>query len=224
MFKNDVGRRRAFIVNFAYLLILGAIVFVIAKYLVPLLLPFVLAFVIAALLQKPIRFIDSKLPVKKRICGLCVAILFFAALFGLIYLGGGGVLSGVQRILVGLPLFYGNTIEPMVTDVFAMLQTIELGNLQLIDLLGDLEAQIMDALGGLATSISGWAVTFVSEFAASLPGLFIRLVLFIIATVFISMDYDVLMGWVIRQMGDKTRTIFFDVKEYIVGTLFVVIR
>ena len=82
----------------------------------------------------------------------------------------------------------------------------------------------MEALGGLATSVSAKAVSMISGVAVSLPGLFIKLVLFIIGTVFISMDYDVLLGWCLNQMNEKTRNIFFEVKAYIVGTLFVVIR
>ena len=223
--RIDAQKKQQFITNIIYLVIIAAIIVVIAKYLIPLLLPFVLALVVAGLLQKPIRFLDRKLPIKKRLCGLVCAVLFFVILFTLSYLGGGGIISGIERIVINLPQFYNNTVEPMVMGIFNTLETMELwGNMNLTDVLADMEAQIMEALGGLATSVSAKAVSMISGVAVSLPGLFIKLVLFIIGTVFISMDYDVLLGWCLKQMNEKTRNLFFEVKAYIVGTLFVVIR
>ena len=223
--RIDAQKKQQFITNIIYLAIIAAIIVVVARYLIPLLLPFVLALVVAGLLQKPIRFLDRKLPIKKRLCGLVCAVLFFVTLFTLSYLGGGGIISGIERIVINLPQFYNNTVEPMVMGIFNTLETMELwGNMNLTDVLADMETQIMDALGGLATSVSAKAVSMISGVAVSLPGLFIKLVLFIIGTVFISMDYDVLLGWCLNQMNDKTRNIFFEVKAYIVGTLFVVIR
>ena len=223
--KINIYKKQSFITNFIYFVIIGAIIVVLCKYLIPLLLPFVLALVVAGLLQKPIRFLDRKLPIKKRLCGLICAVLFFVILFTLSYLGGGGIISGIESVMINLPQFYNNTVEPMVMGIFNNLETMEVwGNMNLTDVLADMEAQIMDALGGLATSVSGKAVSMVSGVAVSLPGLFIKLVLFIIGTVFISMDYDVLLGWCLNQMGEKGRNLFFEVKAYIVGTLFVVIR
>ena len=223
--RIDIRKKQLFITNIIYLVIIAAIIAVIAKYLIPLLLPFVLALVVAGLLQKPIRFLDRNLPIKKRFCGLICAVLFFVVLFTLMYMGGGGIISGIERVLTGVPQFYSGTVEPMVMNIFNTLETMEVwGSMNMTDILSDMEAQIMDALGGLATSVSGKAVSMVSGVAVSLPGLFIKLVLFIIGTVFISMDYDMLLGWCLNQMNDKTRNLFFEVKAYIVGTLFVVIR
>ena len=223
--KIEIEKKRSFIINFAYFLIIAAIVFALVKYALPLLAPFVIAFIVAALLQKPARFMARKLPIKKKLAGLLSAILFFAVVVLLGWLGGGGIISGIQHLLVNLPEFYNKTVEPLVMDIFNKLETMEIWNdMHLMDILQDLETQLMDALAGIATSISGKAVALVSGLATSLPGLFIKLVLFIIATVFISMDYDVLMDFCLDQMGEKTKSLFFEVKEYIVGTLFVVIR
>ena len=223
--RISIHKKQSFITNFIYFAIIAAIVVVLAKYLIPLLLPFVLALVVAGLLQKPIRFLDRKLPIKKRLCGLICAVLFFAVLATALYLGGGGIISGIERMLINLPEFYLKTVGPMVIDIFNNLESLEVwGNMNMTDVLADMETQIMDALAGLATSVSGKAVSIVSGVAVSLPGLFIKLVLFIIGTVFISMDYDVLLGWCLDQMNDKARNLFFEIKAYIVGTLFVVIR
>lgn len=223
--KIDIEKKQSFITNFAYFLIIAALVYVIVKYGLSLLAPFVLATIVAALLRRPTRFLERNTPLNIRICGLITAVMFFVVLVLLGYLGGGGIISGLQRLFVNLPEFYNNTVEPMLIDIFGKIETMEIWNdMNLTELLMDLETQIMDALAGIAASVSSKAVAMVSGFASSLPGLFVRTVLFVIGTVFISLDYDRLMGFCIDQMSDRVRTIFFEVKAYMVGTLLVVIR
>lgn len=223
--RIDLRKKQLFITNFIYFLVIAAIVFVLAKYAIPLLAPFVFAFIVAALLRRPTKFIERNTPLNIRVSGLVTAVLFFAAVALLSYLGGGGVISGIEKLFINLPQFYDKTVEPMVMDIFNKLEKMEIwGNMNLTDLLADLETQIMEALAGLATGVSTKVVALVSGFATSLPGLFIRVVLFVIGTVFISMDYDKLMGFCVDQMSDKVRNIFFEVKAYMVGTLLVIIR
>jgi len=225
MSLKDTEKKKSFIVNFMYFLIIAAIVYVIVKYALSLLAPFVLALLVACILQKPIRFLNRKTHLKKKLCGLICAVLFFVILASILSWGGVEAVSGGQRLIINLPSFYNNTIEPMVVDIFSKLEALEIWhNQQVQKVLVDLETQIMDTLAGLAKSISSKAVSTVSGVATSLPGIFIRAILFIISTVFISMDYDKIMKFCIDQLSDKKKALFFEIKAYIVGTLFVVIR
>lgn len=225
MNKNSMGFRRSFIINCAYFAIIAALIYVIVKYAVPLLMPFVLAFLVAVLLQKPTKFMHRKTHLKKRMCGLIMAVLFFLALAAFISWGGVELVTGVHKLFINLPQFYANTVEPMVMGVFRDLESMKIWNeLNLMDMLKNLESQIMDALGGLATSISSKAIGVVTGVAASLPMLFIKTVLFFVSTVFITMDYDKIMDFVVYQMNDRVREIFEETKSYMINVLFVVIR
>lgn len=225
MAKNSMGFRRSFITNCAYFAIIAALIFVIVKYAVPLLMPFVLAFIVAVFLQVPTKFLARKTPMKKKLCALICALLFFVVLAAFISWGGIELVTGAHKLVVNLPQFYTNTVEPMLMDVFNKLETLKVWKeLNLMELLKNLETQLMDALGGLATSISTKAIGMVTGFAASLPMLFIKTVLFIVSTVFITMDYDKIMGFVVYQMNDRVREIFEETKSYMVNVLFVVIR
>ena len=220
-----MGFRRSFIINCAYFAIIALLIFAIVKYAVPLLLPFILAFVIAVFLQVPVRFMHRKTNLKKKLCGLICAVLFFVVLAAFISWGGIELVTSVHKLVINLPQFYNNTVEPMIMDVFGKLETLQLWNeLNLMDLLKNLETQLMDALGGLATTISTKAIGMVTGFATSLPMLFIKTVLFLVSTVFITMDYDKIMGFVVYQMNDRVREIFEETKSYMVNVLFVVIR
>ncbi|MDO4745677.1 MAG: sporulation integral membrane protein YtvI [Bacillota bacterium] len=225
MGKNSMSFRRSFIINCIYFAIIAALIFVIVKYAVPLLMPFILAFLVAVLLQRPTKFLNRKLRLKKRLCALIMSLIFFMALAAFISWGGVELVTGVHKLFINLPQFYSNTIEPMITGVFKDLESLKIWNeLNLMETLRNLETQIMDALGGLATSISTKAISAVTGVAASLPMLFIKTVLFIVGTVFITMDYDKIMGFIVSQMNARVRELFEEVKSYMVNVLFVVIR
>ena len=54
--------------------------------------------------------------------------------------------------------------------------------------------------------------------------LFLKLLLMVISTFFIAMDFDKLTAFCMRQLDEKGKEIFLQVKKYMVGTLFVCIR
>ena len=54
--------------------------------------------------------------------------------------------------------------------------------------------------------------------------LFIRLVLMVISTFFIAMDYEALCAFCMRQLNEKAQNVVMQIKQYVVGTLFVCIR
>ena len=225
MIKDNIKSRRSFIINCAYFVIIAALIFVIVKYAVPLLMPFILAFVVAVFLQVPVRALHRKTKLKKKLCALICALLFFIVLATFIAWGGVELFTGAHKLVINLPQFFTETVAPIIIDVFGKLETLQLWNdLNLMDLLENLETQIMDALGGLATKVSTAAIGVVTGFAASLPMLFVKTILFIVGTVFITMDYDRIMSFVVYQMNDRVREIFEETKSYMINVLFVVIR
>lgn len=225
MRKNDTEQKRSFIINFVYYLIIVAIALVLLKYILPLLWPVVIAFIIAYGLQRPINFVYRKLHIKKKFCGLFLALLFFATIGSLISLVGIEAVTGMQKLVQNLPDFYDRTVEPVMLELFSRIENAAVwNNPQVYDLIVSVEEQFLRSLGELVTNISSGAVGLISGLASSLPMMFIKLVLLIISTVFVSMDYDKLVSFCMNQLNDKTRDLVYEVKRYVVGTLFVCIR
>jgi hypothetical protein len=88
----------------------------------------------------------------------------------------------------------------------------------------NMSSQFIQAIGELVSNISVKTVTIISTYASSLPGLFIRAVLMVISTFFISMDYERVTGFIMRQFSEKIRELMIEIQRYVVGTLFVCIR
>lgn len=221
----DYDRRKHFIVNFLYVGIIALLVFVVVKYGFGLLAPFLLAFLIAYILHIPARFIAKRLKLPYKPISLLLVLLFYGTVGILIALLSVKLIMVMTQLVSGLPTFYTVQIEPGLGVFFQNIeQWIFRMDPALVTALNDMFNQFVQSLGDLITSLSVKMVGELSSYATSLPGLFIKLLLMIIATFFIAGDFEILTGFVARQLPEKARTLLFQIKNYVVGTLFVCIR
>lgn len=221
----QIENKKKFIINFTFYLILGGIAFVSLKYLLPLLTPFVIGFVFAYLLQRPVRYISSRLHLHKKAAAVMIVSVFYILLGTLVTLLGAQFVSGIRNLIPLLPGFYTDCVKPFLTDFFSQIEhPISQMDASLVDILNDWSTQILDSIGNLVSSLSGEIMRMASGIAASLPGFFIRLLLTIISTFFISMDYDQLTAFCATHLNRKWHKYVIQIKDYMVGTLFVCIR
>lgn len=133
--------------------------------------------------------------------------------------------SSTRDLVLNLPQIYARHVEPVLMGIFGNLeQALQKMDPSLVSTLEDLFNQFTQSLGQMVSGLSVGAMGTISGIASSLPGLFIKLLLMIISTFFIAADYELLTGFFLKQLGGKTQKIFMQVKEYVVGTLFVCIR
>lgn len=221
----EVEKRRAFIINFVYFLIIGVVAVVVLKYGIGMLTPFVLGFLIAYMLKRPIRALSKGMKGKQKLAAILVVAAFYIIIGGLLTLLGVKIVSGVQSFFQMVPSLYKEYVEVLLTDSFSEIERQVMGmDPALFAWISQLETQMMQYLGKLVSSISIGTMNAVSEFAAFVPSFFIKMVLMIISTFFIAMDYDKLTGFCLNQLSSRGKMIFLQVKEYLIGTLFVCIR
>lgn len=217
-------KRKTFLINFAYFALLLLLIFAALKYVLPAIAPFAIAFVIAWVLQRPIRLL-KKLHLPAKPMAVLVVLLFYGVVGALLALIGIKAAGGIVTFSNNLPHLYEAHLLPFFTEV---LQNIEaaLMNLDpsLVAELDTLGTQMIQSLGQLIRTLSVTAVGLVTSTAAAIPGLFVKLVLMIISTFFIAIDYDRLTGFCLRQLSAHSREVFFQIKEYVAGTLWVCIR
>ena len=81
-------KKRAFIINFLYFVILLAIAIYLCRYALPVLLPFVVALLVALLLKPVIQFLHEKCHVHKGVASTVIVLLFYALIGFLLSLFG----------------------------------------------------------------------------------------------------------------------------------------
>ncbi len=218
-------KRKTFIINFLYFAIIIVAVFLALQFALTLLFPFVAALFISYILKHPIRFIAKKTRLPRRAVAVLLVLLFYGTIGMFLVLASIRAFSFVTDLVQRLPQIFRIYVNPVMTDLFDELErALEQADPNILDTVDYLWSQFMQSLRSLVSDLSLTSMEAISGFASSLPMLFIKLLLMVISTFFIAMDYDRLTGFCMRQLSGWARDIFLQVKQYIVGTLFVCIR
>lgn len=221
----DMEKRKTFLINFAYYAVYTLIVYTVLRYGFRLVAPFVIGFIVAYLLKSPISFFSRKLKAPRKPVALLTVLLFYAVIGSLIALLSVKLVGGITGFMSRLPSIYENYAVPYLAQVMGNIESVlyEMDD-SLVAAVNGMGSQVLSSLGNMVSKLSGSAISFVSSFAASLPGLFINLVLMIISSFFIAGDYEKLRDFCMKQLSDHSRELFTTIKEYVVGTLWVCIR
>ena len=99
-------KRKAFLINAAYFAVIIAVAVMLVGGVLPMATPFVIGFLIAYILQRPIRFAESKLPLPHKIVALLAVLLFYLTAGALVTLLGVRLVSFVIGLLSNLPHIY----------------------------------------------------------------------------------------------------------------------
>lgn len=223
----NIETKKSFIVNVLFYLVIIGMIAVGCKYVLPYLVPFLIGFCIAFILRKPIKFVHEKIHLKYSASAVFFVTLFYLIVGGLITLLGFGLVSWCQSFFEELPGLYESYAKELITTLTKKVEAIIMQvnqNKELIEQLKSLEGQLLSAVGTVVSKISTILVGGVSNFATGIPGFFIKLVLMIISTFFIAIDYEVIMNFFHKQIGDKAAGLIKEIKEYLFGTVFVCIK
>ena len=220
-----IEKYRRFLITFAYFAVIALIAYVVIRYALPMLSPFVIGALIAYLLRHPIRFLHRKLSMPYKGAAVLVVLLFYAvvgSLLALLSIKAAGWLAATINLL---PTMYTTHVLPFFDEVALNLEKIFRDmDPQILETVEAAGAQLLSSAGNLISSLSGSAVSALSGAAVSLPGLFIKLVLMIISTFFIAIDYEMIKAFILRQLTEKSRNLLWEIKHYVAGTLWVCIR
>lgn len=221
----EIEKRKRFIVNFIYCFIIAAIVVVVLKYGLSYIAPFLMAFVFAFILKKPINFLNRKCRINRTLAAILLVILFYAVIGVLFTLIGIRLFTSVQQLFFYIPQFYAKDIEPSLMEVIDSLEK-SLSRLDpsLVSTLEEITMNLVKSLGESISSLSMKVIGAVSNYASTLPGFLIRVLFTVISTFFLTIDYDKVMGFLLRQLKEKPRKLALEVKDYVINTLFKCIR
>lgn len=221
----QLEKQKKFLIQVAYICVLILIAWIFLKYGLKLVLPFVFGFLFAAILQGPIQWLKKKLHTESKFVALGVTIIFYIIVGIILALASIRIVTYVQENFPNIPLWYNNRIVPMLSDfLYSIEQVVLKADVSLFELISEWDTQIMDSLGNLVSSLSVKLIGGISNVAASLPAIFIKLLLTVISTFFIAIDYQKIVDFYLHQLSPNGRKVFLQVKEYVIGTLFVCLR
>jgi len=223
MNKEKTEKKRAFIIDVLYLVVVMAIVVFLFRYVVPFLMPFIVGFVIAYLLKPIINFLSRKTRINRRVVACFIVLLAYALVVLLLWLLGSKIYYTVVQM--GEDDYFNRvfqeTILPTVNSITQFVtKTIENFSPNAVEQIYGMSSQILDWLYSLVTSLGSWAGNLVKDALTGLPGLLTTLMFAIMSSVFLTMDYKTVSSFIVKQFPPKYREYIFDFKKYLTNTAF----
>lgn len=218
-------QKRLFLINFCYYGVLLALAVVAVKFLWEYLAPFVIAFIVAYFLKPVVNKVNVYTKIRRSVSAiLCVRAFYLVTVAALTFAGIQLVLL-VRNAFFILPDYYTVEIAPVIADIVQNVQRI----LVRIDpgvklAVEEYATGFLENLAGTISSISMSALTWVSSLVTNIPGLFIKTLITIIASFFISVDYYNITYFIAKQLNTRQVGILYEAEIYAKSTVVKYLR
>lgn len=231
---TQTDRKRKFIVDIAYIVVLALILVLFLNYAFYPLLPIFIALIVALILQRPMKFLNRKLKIPKAIIALVLVIVVLALICFVVYIIGEKVVDEaislvefiktyvtdydwiehqVWNIVHALPSFAQENINDGVSEVLRNLK-IAMENdaasgeytitLSSIDFSG-----LTDKLtSGISSGVSGVIST-----AKHIPSILVAIIIGLILCVFMTIEYDDVIDIIKRLLSEENAEKFDAVRR-----------
>lgn len=198
---------------FLIIVLSGALFYVGAKFLLPVVLPFAISFAIAAIMRRPSDFIAKKLKVSKKIVRPVLSVLIMIIAVGGFVFGIVRLAAEAWELLVNIS--EDGTLSDIISTVKAYFGNI-LGKLGIPD---ELESGIEDAIFGLVANLVSSAAGIVSSVASAVPKIMLFVLVSTISTVYLSIDLEKVESTMLSLLPSKIRSGAENFKKNTVQTL-----
>lgn len=196
-----VSRRKRFLINLAYFVVIAAILIAVLRYALSALMPFVIAAVCAAILRPALRFLNTRLHLPRKPTGILLTVLFYLciALLGIILFNR--ILDAATTFLVSLPRLWSETLMPALREMGQWLTD------KLLQMNIEMEFsvdELLNHLGSDITSLSTRLLGMAGNFAFSLPSLLISIIICIVSTIFMLFDWEKILDFIYLQLSGRS--------------------
>lgn len=214
-------KRRQFIINFLYFAIILGIVILLVKYALGVLMPFLVALIISLLLKPAVTFFHEKLKLPRGLTSIVFVVLFYLLLGSLLIIIGVQLFAAAKSFFMTLPSLYTNTIVPWMSSLFTSLKEFA-GHLdpEAATAYNMVSANVTSSLGETVVNISKQVVTGVTNFTLKAPRFLLNLLITVIATIFLTVDFPKVKEFVMRQLSVRWRDLLHYARVQLGRTLW----
>lgn len=225
----NIAKRKRFIINTVFVAFIVILFYLFLKYALGLFFPFLFGFFIAMILQRPLAFICRHTKMPRKIVGAVLTIITFIVILSLFATLGvaivrqskglfayvGGILNDFPAFLSTAEAHFTNMLSFLPENVHASLNEAiahGLDNLKTIDFSNFNITSLFGPLGGI------WNA------AKQIPNLLITTLITVITTLFLTMDYRLIVDFIRNQLSDKHKSLLTDSKKIFFNTIWKMLR
>ncbi len=218
--QNKTEKRRRFIINFVYFVIILCLAYLFLEYAVVWVMPFIIGLLIALALRPFVAMVSNVTKLSRRISAFLVVLLCYGLVGFLLWQLGSYLVQEAKIFFADLPDIYATKIVP----------SFDMANQGLLSFTRGFSPEFAEQisqlltrfLGGMQTYLIGLSTNALSTLAgasAKLPLFLISLVFTILSSLFISMDYDGVLSFIKRQIPEKNKALIVDIRSYLAKTI-----
>ena len=232
MVSNLIEKRRALLINVLFYALIVAAFYFILKVFSGILLPFIAAFLIAAVIQKPVHFLNRKTHIGKGPMSAVFVLLILGLIGLLIFLLGSRLVARARDFynyimlrMQNLPEFVNEIKDWMISAIGFLPGSIRDTLTETItkvseDIISDgLKGFSLSSLGIDWSSLVSSGAGTIKDTVVQIPSVLIGIVVSLIATVFITIEYNEIKAFIMLQVPARSRAKIRTAKRVALTTL-----
>ena len=231
--ESKVEKKRAFLINFAFLALILGLIYCFFRYLFWATAPFLLSFFFAVLMQKPLRWLDRK---TKNKCHTLWSVLLVLLSISIILLPLIFIFAEIVSQIINFVGYLGEQLS----DLPQFMETLQS---EILKFLSFLPESIYESVSDkIITAISGIVNDFdfsklglnIGTITSSVTGMFsvfknvpsavIGIVVGIVAWIFFTKDYSKIVKFIRLQLPDGKKNLLVEIKQVFSNTIFKMMR
>lgn len=209
-------KRKRFLINFAFFALIFALSIILVRYALPELFPFVVAFIVTMILRPVVRFLHNKLKLSSRVLSVILVILFYGTIGVIVIWMLIEIVSFAADKAKDLPSFFQNQIRPFLITLFDEIQEL-LHNFdpEMALNFDDTANSLISTIGSTVMSFSGQLVGKLTGIAVSLPSFLLNIVIMVVATIFLLVDFESILAFIKKQLPEKTNELMHNIGTHL---------
>lgn len=217
----DLNKQKAFIVHVAYYATILALVYIVIKYILPLLMPFVIGGIVALSFRRLIDLIKEKTHIKRTVVAIVILILFYGLIGYLAFLIGFQIINSIGDLITRLPSLYKDSFLPALQNSLAKIKYYFPGfERPFEDFMSNISKSIFTFLSNASTSIA----VKITGIAGHLPSILIKLIFTIVSSFFFTIDYYKIADFLEKQFSGGRFEMMLKLRNKTFGTIGKFIR
>lgn len=221
--EKTAGRLR-FLINLVYFGVLIVLTALAVRYLLLWMMPFVFAFLTAALLQRPLKWLARTTRVSKKVYSVMLVVLLVLLLAAAVGFAGSRLVIGAAGFLSdeGNIRLIENTVRSVSAAIQELINRVSLSlPEEAVAAVGRLVRSVADGLLKQVPGLFGAAARWLTS---NLPALLVSFFIWVVASIFLSIDYDKVTAFFQRQIPRRHQNLARDIRELCHTTLFRMLR
>ncbi|MCI5648434.1 MAG: sporulation integral membrane protein YtvI [Fusicatenibacter sp.] len=218
-------KKKQFLINLLYYLLLLGILLGVCRYLLPLVMPFLIAFFVSFLLQMPVKRFGKISRRKKRILLAIFVGLFYFLLFAAVVFFSIKLLEAAGHLIDAAPAFYETTVLPFLERVSRRVELAASG--VSVEMSSDINSMIQNFIENMEKQITEFSIGLIkciSEGLVRIPNCMVQIAITVIATFFITLDYDGIIAFFREHLPVKQRLVIEKIELYVKNALLIYLK